>query len=365
MNDKSWMFRLENIPYNDVSFSLSTRNLKPLAQTDQAQASLYSAWYDVLADYSNRHLTFAEDQLPALAGITDEFAKGLEDRSIFGLWTNDIHRGILFFEPNRFEQSPESKIVPTWNGSPSWSWLGRGKSVLWDTCLQQATMQRICNICFVPPSGLKLSGPLLPRPSKFAYSSSWEDEGPRYFFILGSDKEGFMFTWYQDGWFDSTVEECLADMTRPSTPEDPEAAPQYQEDSLVQGADITGGLSNVGTDTSSSTRRPSTPDERTQHNRAKAFLGNILIMPILCYVKPIKNENYCQEGTVMGLLLHQSPGADRGVYRRVGIMEAEIRGDSEMDVHTVQQRFEAYRQPLDPQLFQEEDHYGNYVVTVL
>ncbi|CAN9323892.1 unnamed protein product [Alternaria alternata] len=84
-------------------------------------------------------------------------------------------------------------------------------------------------------------------------------------------------------------------------------------------------------------------------------------MPILCYVKPIKNENYCQEGTVMGILLHQSPGADRGIYRRVGIMEAEIRGDSEMDVHTVQQRFEAYRQPLDPQLCQEEDHYGNYL----
>lgn len=102
-----------------------------------------------------------------------------------------------------------------------------------------------------------------------------------------------------------------------------------------------------------------------EHTRGKAFLGNILIMPILCFMESIQFESYSQKGTVMGLLLHPLPGADRGVYRRVGIVEAYIRGNDEMDVHTVQQRFEAYRQPLDTQLFQEEDSNGNYVVTVL
>lgn len=77
-----------------------------------------------------------------------------------------------------------------------------------------------------------------------------------------------------------------------------------------------------------------------------------------------KDEDFSQKGTVMGLLLHPLPGANPGVYRRVGIVEAEIRGDDKMNVHIVQRRFEAYRQPLDPQLFQEEDRYGNYVVTV-
>lgn len=49
-----------------------------------------------MENYSTRRLTFVEYQLSALAGIADEFAKRLDNRSIFGLWFNDIRRGILF-----------------------------------------------------------------------------------------------------------------------------------------------------------------------------------------------------------------------------------------------------------------------------
>ena len=44
-------------------------------------------------------------------------------------------------------------------------------------------------------------------------------------------------------------------MTRSSTPEGPEAAPQYREDTFAQGAEVTDELSDVGMDTSSTTSR--------------------------------------------------------------------------------------------------------------
>lgn len=238
----------------------------------------------------------------------------------------------------------------------------------WDRDLNKAAVHRICDIQFAHHSELKLSGPLLQCPSEYRWSSSSEMEGPSYFFIPGSNDSSFTFTWYQDKWFDSTVEEYLTDMTRPSTPKGPQAALQYREDTLAQGVRVTDELSGARSDTPSSTSRSSSPKQWIQDNRAKAFLGNILITPILCYVEDPededKDEDFSQKGTVMGLLLHPLPGANPGVYRRVGIVEAEIRGDDKMNVHIVQRRFEAYRQPLDPQLFQEEDRYGNYVVTV-
>jgi hypothetical protein len=255
--------------------------------------------------------------------------------------------------------------VPPWTDSPSWSWLAHGKGVEWDVDLRKATVHRICDIHLVHHSELKLSGPLIQCPSEYRWSTSWEDEGSSYFFVLGSNQDSFTFTWYPDEWFDSTVEEYLADMIRPSTPEDTEAAPQYREDTFAQSVGVTDELSDATTDTSSTSSRSSSPAQWIQDNRAKAFLGNILIMPILCYVKDSEDEGFSQKGTVMGLLLHPLPGATRGVYQRVGIVEAYIRGDGEMDVHTVQQQFEAYRRPLEPHLFQEEISDGNYVVTVL
>jgi hypothetical protein len=344
---------------------LSTEILGLIPQTDQAQTSLYACWYDVVANYTTRSLTFFEDQLPALAGITEEFAKYLDDPSIFGLWSNDIHRGILFSESHSFGLLPDHKIVPEWNESPSWSWLARGSIVDWSSNLKEATLHRICNISLTHPLGLKLSGRLSPCPNEYRYSTNLTSPGPLSFFVLGSNDKSFAFAWYPDEWFDSTVEEYLADMTRPSTPEDTEAAQQHREDTFAQSVGVTNELSDATTDTSSTPSRSSSPAQWIQNNRAKAFLGNILIMPILCYVKDSEDEGFSQKGTVMGLLLHPLPGATRGVYRRVGIVEAYIRGDGEMDVHTVQQQFETYRQPLDPHLFQEEDCHGNHVVTVL
>jgi hypothetical protein len=88
-------------------------------------------------------------------------------------------------------------------------------------------------------------------------------------------------------------------------------------------------------------------------------------MPILCYTRQTEYMSYSREGVVLCLLLHASSEAERGVYRRVGIAEAKIGGGDELDVEMVKQQFEAYRMPLEPRLFQEEDFAGNYIVTVV
>jgi hypothetical protein len=51
-----------------------------------------------MAGYSMRHIKFASDRFPALAGIASEFANISEDRPLFGLWSNDLHAGLLFYE---------------------------------------------------------------------------------------------------------------------------------------------------------------------------------------------------------------------------------------------------------------------------
>ena len=87
-------------------------------------------------------------------------------------------------------------------------------------------------------------------------------------------------------------------MTQPPTPEDPGTAQKHREGVTL-----------------AETRRSSMPDKQTQNNRGKAFLGNILIMPILCYIESsededlTEDENCSQEGTFTGLLLSLLPGA--------------------------------------------------------
>jgi len=106
----SWNFDLNNMPKDTKS--------------------IYNSWFEIVSVYSNRRLTFAADRLPALAGITAEFEKHLEDHSVYGLWTSDMHRGILFRQPDDTLYSPQdSRDLPEWRDTPSWSWAALDKPV--------------------------------------------------------------------------------------------------------------------------------------------------------------------------------------------------------------------------------------------
>lgn len=126
-------------------------------------------------------------------------------------------------------------------------------------------------------SRLRLCGTLLLCPSNYR---SLEVEGTTNYlgcFLHGSDASSFAINFRLDQWFDSSFEEHIHRRTEMSgtscTDEEYEAAHDKQR---------------------------------------KALLGSVLIMPILCYVKSTEDEENPQLGNVMGLLLHQSPGTDRG-----------------------------------------------------
>jgi hypothetical protein len=82
-------------------------------------------WYEVLAQFVKRNLTFPDDKLPALSGIVSVFDEALsrsasgsgtgdEDRNssyVAGLWKQDIPRGLMWIIPPQ----PKMRV-------PSWSW---------------------------------------------------------------------------------------------------------------------------------------------------------------------------------------------------------------------------------------------------
>lgn len=94
------------------------------------------SWYPVIEKYTSMALTRpSEDKLIAVSGIAREFQTryvrqyGHKERPVYlsGLWTNDLHLGLLW-QINDVSQSRESKC-----GAPSWSWASMDSSVRWPT----------------------------------------------------------------------------------------------------------------------------------------------------------------------------------------------------------------------------------------
>ncbi|KAG4290188.1 hypothetical protein FPRO06_02074 [Fusarium proliferatum] len=82
------------------------------------QKQLYSQWYDMVTQYSQKHLTRPEDRLPAIWALAQKFKDITGDEYFSGLWKDDILTGLLF---KRFQPLPECRTRQTRLG-PSWSW---------------------------------------------------------------------------------------------------------------------------------------------------------------------------------------------------------------------------------------------------
>jgi hypothetical protein len=83
----------------------------------QSQDISYLQWYSIIADYSNRKMTFSSDAFPALVGLATEFRARLHDQYVAGLWQGDLHRGLLWIV-----DEPEYAVVIKPYRAPSWSW---------------------------------------------------------------------------------------------------------------------------------------------------------------------------------------------------------------------------------------------------
>lgn len=90
-------------------------------------------WYDAVQEYTHRGMTVALDRLVALAGIANAIARTTEFEYLSGLWTGNLHEGLLWYIAHADVQATTSAVritnttrhhsirhqVPL---APSWSW---------------------------------------------------------------------------------------------------------------------------------------------------------------------------------------------------------------------------------------------------
>jgi len=103
-----------------------------------AHTNKYEVWYELMEQYSSRHLTSFTDRLPSIAGIAREMhacLKGLgieHDEYAAGLWKGDLHRGLLWRVPSQ-SQAAEIHVAdntqPQPYVAPTWSWASRNGPV--------------------------------------------------------------------------------------------------------------------------------------------------------------------------------------------------------------------------------------------
>jgi hypothetical protein len=227
--------------------------------------------------------------------------------------------------------------MPTWQDSPSWSWVASDTPVFWDGEVRELNADYMCDIGLLHRPGtsqLRLHGTLLRCPTNYGTLKKVGDEESLECCLEGSEEEGgFQFWFGPDQWFEKTFEEDSVDAT------------------------------------------PLVPPEKhvtAKDKQLKALLKSILFMPVLCYTIPLSEmEDVDEHDTqririkIKCLLLHAPYETERGVYRRVGTVIAVRIVSRGVDADMVKDQLKAYRKPLDTQLFQEEDAHGNYTITVV
>jgi len=87
---------------------------------------MYSEWYRMIFEYSQRGLTFPKDKLPALAGVAQKLADYSGNEYVAGLWKDDLYRGIMWAPV----WVSEIKRTETYR-APSWSWSSIDGRVYW------------------------------------------------------------------------------------------------------------------------------------------------------------------------------------------------------------------------------------------
>lgn len=72
-------------------------------------------WYNVVCEYTIRHLTYQSDKLPAITGIAKAFQRRTGYTYLAGLWKEDLITGILWYVVE-----PSDEIISP--ALPSWTW---------------------------------------------------------------------------------------------------------------------------------------------------------------------------------------------------------------------------------------------------
>ncbi|KAF2438468.1 HET-domain-containing protein, partial [Karstenula rhodostoma CBS 690.94] len=107
--------------------SISTSQLG----TEQpSKAHIFACWYQMIADYPARNLTFKKDKLAAIASLASRFATASKTKYCAGLWEEDIIKGLLWAsDSGSTGVFPDQRLVEPL--APTWSWAcGLSRAIL-------------------------------------------------------------------------------------------------------------------------------------------------------------------------------------------------------------------------------------------
>lgn len=219
---------------------------------------------------------------------------------------------------------------PTWQESPSWSWVSLHGRIAWAISLYDNKNIHLCEITLDHQKKmphLHLRGKPMLRPNGYKRLSIYVFNG--YYPLDGPDASSFELLFYPDSWFALTFSECSSEQSGDKL-------------SFTQ-EDIHGGRDFFQLD---------------------LFLESIVIMPVLYFMSP-STRDHPTRIFMRSLLLSAHPEAQSGVYRRVGIMEAIKDSSDEMDLEAIRAQIWGDQKLLSSNFFRERHDDVTYTITVV
>jgi hypothetical protein len=130
-NPNSQMLDVTNnmaLPYTARHSTISTAlTSDPYMEAFLSKAlrwTFYYFWYETVAEYSIRSLTFAADKLPAMAGLASRVHDITEDQYLAGHWRCQLAKSLFW---NRYRRAWRRAIYR----APSWSWASMDGRIGW------------------------------------------------------------------------------------------------------------------------------------------------------------------------------------------------------------------------------------------
>ena len=120
-----------------------------LLQSKENLDSTCEQWYDIVANYTRRRLTYHRDVLPALSGIASQIQTPGLGRYLAGLWEHNLISGLLWSSVwvSECHRPPQHLYI-----APSFSWASRFGEVRWKAYGNELRNQRLtvleakCNV---------------------------------------------------------------------------------------------------------------------------------------------------------------------------------------------------------------------------
>ncbi|KAF2468074.1 HET-domain-containing protein [Lindgomyces ingoldianus] len=115
---KSWAKR----EYGDLLSEISERVLKSKITSPSSLLNHFTRWKRLVEKYSQKHLSFPIDRLPALSGLASRMQNRFSGTYLAGIWQSDT--GALIWHVNGDPEAILSQYI-----APSWSWASVNRGI--------------------------------------------------------------------------------------------------------------------------------------------------------------------------------------------------------------------------------------------